>query len=380
MYKEILKYRKLEFFLYALNKIGFSIDKWKNLKVKDRCYTSKEALSYLHNLKKDPQNSAIIDPKIESNIYDLQIIIPAYNSAATIKECIESVLCQNTDFSVLVNIIDDGSTDNSAEIIKELLNEKKYNSQIEARYVYQNNKGFSGARNKGLDIIEGKYIMFIDSDDIILPDSIDLLLNTAIKSNSDIVEGSFDYFNSQRSWKGIHHVNQDSINNIDLITGMPWGKVYKSKLWENIKFPENYLFEDTIIKYLIAMKANKISTISNVVYKYRKSSQSISFTSKNNIASLDTFYITKQCLEDCKKINILYNEKLYNLTLEQIIVNDKRLRNFPKSIRLAAFTASCDLIAEYFPNIKTTKDILKDIEKGIRQKNYLYFFVSTIEL
>ena len=260
------------------------------------------------------------------------------------------------------------------------MNEKKYNSQIEARYVYQNNKGFSGARNKGLDIIEGKYIMFIDSDDIILPDSIDRLLNMAIKSNSDIVEGGFDYFNSQRSWKGIHHVNQDNINNIDLITGMPWGKVYKSKLWENIKFPENYLFEDTIIKYLIAMKANKISTISNVVYKYRKSSQSISFTSKNNIASLDTLYITKQCLEDCKKINISYNEKLYNLTLEQIIVNDKRLRNFPKSIRLAAFTASCDLIAEYFPNIKTTKDILKDIEKGIRQKNYLYFFVSTIEL
>ena len=88
----------------------------------------------------------------------------------------------------------------------------------------------------------------------------------------------------------------------------------------------------------------------------------------------------EKCLEDCEKLNILYNEKLYNLTLEQIIVNDKRLRNFPKSIRLAAFTASCDLIAEYFPNIKTTKDILKDIEKGIRQKNYLYFFVSTIEL
>lgn len=380
MYKEILKYRKLEFFLYMMNKAGFPITKWKSLKVENKYCAPKAALSYLYNLKKDPKNSAITDPRIESNIYDLQIVVPVYNSAATIKSCIESILHQNTDFSVLVNIIDDGSTDNSAKIIKEILNEKKYNAKIEARYIYQKNEGFSGARNRGLEIVEGKYIMFVDSDDIILPDSINKLLNCAIRSDSDIVEGGFDYFNSRRTWKGVHHVNQYDIDNIDLITGMPWGKVYKSKLWGNIKFPENYLFEDTIIKYLIAMKATKISTISDIVYKYRKSNQSISFTSKNNIASLDTFYITRQCLEDCKKINISYNEKLYNLTLEQIIVNDKRLRNFPKKVRLAVFAASCDLIAKCFGDIRTSKDFLKDIEKGIKQRNYSYFFVSIIEL
>ena len=77
---------------------------------------------------------------------------------------------------------------------------------------------------------------------------------------------------------------------------------------------------------------------------------------------------------------VLYNEKLYNLTLEQMVVNDKRLRNFPKRIRLAVFTVSCNLIAKYFADVRTNKDILRDIEKGIRQKNYSYFFVSTIEL
>ena len=380
MYKEIIKYRKLETALCLLNKLGFPIRKVRKVLKNNREYSLDEAISYLHSLKKDPGNSAIAGTKKELSKYDLQIVIPVFNSASTIQTCIESVLKQETQFSVLVNVIDDGSTDDSAKIIKKILKNNKIKSKIDFKYTYQKNQGFSGARNKGLKSIEGKYIMFIDSDDMILPDTINNLLSYGIKNKSDIVEGSFDYFNLKRTWNGIHHLTRNNIDNLDLITGMPWGKIYKADLWEKVEFPKNYLFEDTIIKYLIASRAKKISTISDVVYKYRKSKKSISFTSKTDIDSLDTFYVTKQCLEDCEKLNILYNEKLYNLTLEQMVVNDKRLRNFPKRIRLAVFTVSCNLIAKYFADVRTNKDILRDIEKGIRQKNYSYFFVSTIEL
>ena len=380
MYKEIIKYRKLEAVLYILNQFNFPIYKIEKI-IKNEKYSSLDkSISYLHNLKKDPCHSAIINTRKESTKYDLQIVLPVFNGASTIQNCIESVLKQETKFSVLMNIINDGSTDDTAKIIKKTLDDNKSKSNIDVQYIYQKNKGFSGARNTGLSHIEGRYIMFIDSDDMILPNAINNLLSYGIKNDSDIVEGGFDSFNSKKSWKGIHHLDQDNIINLDLITGMPWGKIYKANLWKNVEFPENYLFEDTIIKYLIASKANKISTISDIVYKYRKSKKSISFTSKTNIASLDTFYITKQCLEDCRKVGILYNEKLYNLTLEQMVINDRRLRNFPKKIRLAVFVASCDLINKYFVDIKTSNSILKNIEKGIRQKNYSHFFVSTIGL
>ena len=91
------------------------------------------------------------------------IIIPIYNSALYVKKCIDSVKSQSfSDFEVI--LINDGSTDNSLEIIKQ---EIKDDSRF---YVYtKNNSGVSSSRNLGLEKSKGDYIIFIDSDDRIEP-------------------------------------------------------------------------------------------------------------------------------------------------------------------------------------------------------------------
>lgn len=95
----------------------------------------------------------------------LSIIIPVYNSEKTIKKCIESVLKQkNNDIEIV--IINDGSTDNSENIIKEYI--EKYHEIIS--YYKKENTGVADTRNYGIKKAKGKYIMFLDSDDFIADD------------------------------------------------------------------------------------------------------------------------------------------------------------------------------------------------------------------
>ncbi|MDD2921516.1 MAG: glycosyltransferase family 2 protein [Anaerolineales bacterium] len=96
----------------------------------------------------------------------VSVIIPTYNRADLILQTIGSVLAQTfTDYEIIV--IDDGSTDNTAEILRELIEAGKI------QYVWQENKGESAARNHGLRLARGKYIAFLDSDDLWLPQKLE---------------------------------------------------------------------------------------------------------------------------------------------------------------------------------------------------------------
>lgn len=91
------------------------------------------------------------------------VLIPAYNRAQYIEECIRSVQSQSLkDLEILV--IDDGSTDNTAELCRQMVQKDP-----RIRLLTGDHKGVSAARNLGLDAAQGKYIFFLDSDDVIHP-------------------------------------------------------------------------------------------------------------------------------------------------------------------------------------------------------------------
>lgn len=89
---------------------------------------------------------------------DLSIIIPVYNASLLINRCLDSIFHQSTQYIYEVILVDDGSTDNSVEIIKARKEENIILFQ-------QKNAGPSVARNKGVELAHGKYITFIDADD-----------------------------------------------------------------------------------------------------------------------------------------------------------------------------------------------------------------------
>jgi glycosyltransferase involved in cell wall biosynthesis len=104
---------------------------------------------------------------VEDEKPEVTVLIPAYNRANLIIESLESVFAQTyRDFEIIV--VDDGSTDNTAEVLHPL------EEQGLLRYIYQKNAGEAAARNKGLLEARGRYIAFLDSDDLFEPEKLEL--------------------------------------------------------------------------------------------------------------------------------------------------------------------------------------------------------------
>ncbi|MBP3817233.1 MAG: glycosyltransferase family 2 protein [Butyrivibrio sp.] len=115
----------------------------------------------------------------------VSIITPCYNGEKYISQTIESVLAQTyTEWEMI--IIDDGSKDNSAEIIK------SYNVP-KIQYVYQNNAGSAAARNNGIRRAQGQYIALLDSDDIWLPNFLECQIKYMREKKTICVACSYSY-------------------------------------------------------------------------------------------------------------------------------------------------------------------------------------------
>jgi glycosyltransferase involved in cell wall biosynthesis len=113
----------------------------------------------------------------------VSICIPTYNRKEYLKETIASILAQTYQNFEIV-IVDDGSTDGTAEAIKNL--------PIPVKYHWQQNAGDAATRNKLIELAEGEYISFIDSDDLLVPDAIERMVNAAQVENEDVaVYGSY---------------------------------------------------------------------------------------------------------------------------------------------------------------------------------------------
>ena len=112
----------------------------------------------------------------------LSVIVPVYNVEKYILKCIESIFCQGIDDNTFeLIIVNDGTKDNSMELISDIINR-----HANVIVINQENKGLSEARNSGLAKASGKYILFVDSDDFLIDNTFKPLLDVAISSSVDI--------------------------------------------------------------------------------------------------------------------------------------------------------------------------------------------------
>lgn len=251
---------------------------------------------------------------------DLSIIIPAYNAEKYISHCLNSIFKQNTKFSYEVIVINDGSTDNTLNIINSFRDNK--NLVI----ISKENAGISATRNKGLELASGKYIMFLDSDDLLEDNSINLLLSEALENNIDIVEGNYLFWYEDNStssgkpyWTEKFSVNLLSNKEfISKIQGFPWGRIYSRDLWTNVNFPLNFDYEDTIIQLTIFQKASTFVYLPNNIYKYRITKSSISGRLKGTEKSLDSYFVLKYIIDQNKLIGLEIDSHFYKLILKHL--------------------------------------------------------------
>ena len=207
----------------------------------------------------------------------ISIIIPVYNSAEYLQECIDSVVSQSYQ-NLEIILINDGSTDNSGDIC-----DIYAWNDARIKVIHQHNCGPSVARNVALDTMQGKYVTFIDSDDTIHPCYIETLYNNMTAYNADIsstrlytspkhhhdkntVSGNINIYSSIEAVKHILYQN--------VLDSAVAGKLYKSELWKQIRFKTNIYYEDLDVFYLIYFKASHIVHIDCKMYYYRQHSSS----------------------------------------------------------------------------------------------------------
>ena len=112
----------------------------------------------------------------------ISVIIPVYNAQEGLSQCIDSLLDQTfSDYEII--ILNDGSTDNSLEVIQ---NYASKNDSI--RVIDKENEGVAKTRNRGIVLAKGEYIVFIDNDDFIAPDYLECFYKAIEKEKLDIVK------------------------------------------------------------------------------------------------------------------------------------------------------------------------------------------------
>ena len=171
----------------------------------------------------------------------ISIIIPLFNQENFLNETLESVLSQTySNWECL--IIDDGSTDNSAEVAKKWVgNDQRF------KYFFKNNSGVSAARNFGLKNAKGDYIQFLDSDDFLYKEKLSLSMQIIIKKKLDIVCTNYKMCTDL---KGKPDQPFSQLNNFEFNLNnimIYWNDgftipihcfLFKSKLFNDIQFPE----------------------------------------------------------------------------------------------------------------------------------------------
>lgn len=205
----------------------------------------------------------------------VSIIVPVYNAAQYLEACLDSVVKQKYQtFEVIV--INDGSTDNSEEIIR-----KYTNSDKRFKLYNQENHGLGYTRNKGIELSQGKYIFFLDADDFLPVSSIERLVNSVVKNDADYGVGKVMRYNGERYYVPIRH-NEFKLYQSNIITTLQQNpeilqdSIACNKLWNkkflvdnNLLFTEGKLYEDLIFTMKAAVLAKKISVINKAVYYWR---------------------------------------------------------------------------------------------------------------
>ena len=212
----------------------------------------------------------------------ISVIIPIYNVEAYLERCLKSVSEQSLDELEII-CVDDGSTDNSAKILKNFsLKDPR------VRIIQQSNAGQSAARNAGLKIARGKYIGFVDADDWVDEDFYKNLYQAIEASSVPIVQCGYRAVSEKKS-KCRNFTSQkceDFIESIkNLSGGFVWNKIYKRDflLSNHLTFAEGLIFEDILFVVKAVFYAGNIEIIANNGYNYYSNPAS---TVNNNALTL----------------------------------------------------------------------------------------------
>lgn len=294
----------------------------------------------------------------------ISVIVPVYNTEKYIEKCLESILNQTyNDIEIIV--VNDGSTDNSEQIIKKYVGE--FPEKI--KYYKKSNGGLSDARNYGIEKANGEYLCFVDSDDYIdiklfetlkpeIEKKVELIKYKAIKVDSNYskiekVDGPvFETTNGQ-----------DAFNKLvfkDAFLENAWLYLYKTDFFKSNKFKyaKDLYHEDFGLTPIVIIKANSVTSVDFYGYYYYQSDDSIMRTTDSKKAKKKAWDVL---IHYDNMIKSLCSNNYSKLTIENM------KQYYTNSILLKAKELDKDILNSYIKEIKSRKMISNIKVKNIKQ-------------
>lgn len=212
----------------------------------------------------------------------VSIVVPVYNVQRYLPQCLDSLTSQ-TYANIEIICINDGSTDESGEIIKQY---QRRDERIKS--VTQINQGLSAARNAGLELAQGDLITFVDSDDWLDLNAIESVFEVFTDPEIDYCcFGSIERFERNNFSKNCYTYNQNIIREVDdswirSLGVSAWGKIYRTNFLKkySLTFPEKLYYEDLYFHWGCVSYAKKIALFKASLYNYRIRDDSIMGESK----------------------------------------------------------------------------------------------------
>ena len=303
----------------------------------------------------------------------ISIIIPVYNAEKFISKCLDSILAQ-TYKNIEILCINDGSKDNSLEILREY--SKKDNRIL---IVDKKNAGVSAARNDGIIKSTGDYIMFVDADDWLESNAIEMLYNTLIRENVDVVRGNyyrnitydkFDYIGDMDNLKNIKIFLTEAMNRAYVIQKFMDKKLHsfiwlflikkESVLKTSLFKTDVFLMEDTIFCMELFENIESIYFLNIPLYHYYCNMSSCTTSSEyyiRNMYNLLNVYKYLKNFVDNSKCDLKNSFEKMKAEITNIIINH--------------------FYTMYRKNLKSKKELVEEINKILANQDAYNLFKST---
>lgn len=298
----------------------------------------------------------------------ISVIVPVYNTGIFLSKCIQSILDQ-TYSNIEIICINDGSTDNSLEILNEFASKDK-----RIIVISQENSGVSSARNRGLEIATGDYVTFVDSDDSLAPNMYSVLTELIQKYDADIAHCGYKRVREDGTSFDVKGTKTLIVqNSIDAATYLLSGKAFtgslcnkliKRELFESINFDSNIRFnEDILVCYNLFLKSKRNVFFDDSLYYYYEHKNSSCSRANGLIKAINCNKVAKVIYDSSpNEIKCISGARYYYTLIELY-----RARLFDKG------TKSKDCFKAIDNEIKTLKNANISISK---KQSFNYFFMK----
>ncbi len=371
--------RTLSIFLAYLARFVFFLRfllKKAGLRKEEILIDPNDALTILEKTSPDPDAVPDYSMTEPDPTMDLSIIVPVYNHIDVLGTCIDSLVNQKTRFRYELILVDDGSTDGAAAFIE------RYQSE-NVHVIHQANGGIAVARNTGISRARGRYFMFADCDDSVKDTLVESLMQKAVSEDCDIVMCGHNLVKRRNgevlsTLPNVHPgVNFFGYQNGDMImnyAGLPWAKVYRRELFEQVRFFPGYWYEDTIVHGLLFPQCGVFRYVSAALYDYNfyeGNFTHVQFSRQTKPKAVDRYWLLKAITEQHDRIGLPCSAMFYTMLLKHVSAYYyPTVSGLSEEVVQAMFFAGRELLLRYKPqeNVRLPY-MLRLTEKAVLDQN-----------